>query len=296
MTIWVVGGGGTLGNEVCRLLTELELPHIGTGSHEVDIRDADRVAAFADQQRPTHIFNCAAFTDVDGAETQREQAAAVNERGVGNLVSSARLNDATLVHISTDYVFAGDATEPYSEDDLCRPLNAYGATKRAGERIIENAIGGFERSAAAVYLVRTSWLFGPQGRDFVGRMLRLLQERDEVEIVADQTGRPTYAPDLARALSRLAGLTGPAAPSGFYHFANAGEATWYDVTQTIAVLSGARCRITPIETADLGRAARRPTYSVLSTAKLTRATGIEPRSWVEALGECLEHLRLRRSR
>ena len=288
MKVWVVGGDGTLGTCTSRLLRHHAIAHVCTDLAEVDITDAGAVDRFAATADCSHIVNCAAYTAVDAAEENRDAAAAVNDQAVGHLAAAAVRCKASLVHVSTDYVFDGTATEPYGETAPTAPSGAYGATKLAGEERIAEVVGGFTAAVIPTFIIRTSWLFGPRGRDFVGTMSRLVREREEVRVVADQRGRPTYAPDLAATLLRLSGIHGgAAAPSGIYHFANAGETTWFDFTVAIAGELDADCRVVPITTAEFPTAATRPAYSVLSTRKLTEATGIEPRPWTEALADCV---------
>lgn len=269
---WVVGAAGMLGTEVMRHLGD---EAIGT-DREVDVTDAAAVTAFATTHAPRAIINCAAFTRVDACETEEAAATAVNGTGVANL---ARIG-VPLVHVSTDYVFDGTATRPYQETDPVAPINAYGRSKLVGER----AVG------PDGYVVRTSWLFGPAGPNFVATMLRLMAERPEVKVVDDQRGRPTYAPDLAAVLVDLA--RGGAAP-GIYHFANAGDVTWFGFASAIQAAGRAAGRplpaqVLPTTAAAFAAPAPRPAWSVLDTTKLERALGRAPRPWTAALRDYLE--------
>ncbi|HET6344735.1 MAG TPA: dTDP-4-dehydrorhamnose reductase, partial [Myxococcota bacterium] len=294
-----VGGQGMLGRAVRRQLVEHGLPHVVTDT-DVDITDGTAVDGFADDVRATHIINCAAYTDVDGSEAAAPLAHRVNGEGPGHLARAAVRLRAVAVHVSTDYVFDGAGSAPYTEESPCRPLGAYGESKRAGEVAFLGAFEGAPTPAAG-QVVRTSWLFGRGGKNFVGTMLRLFASKSEVGVVADQVGRPTSCDDLASALLMVVGLiprssTRPAraAPSGVYHFANTGAVSWYEFASRIHAMAIARgfplvCeRVRGITTADYPTPARRPAYSVLSTAKIARFLGAEPRPWEQALAEYLE--------
>ncbi len=285
VTVWVPGARGLLGQAVVARLVERGLAHLATG-REVDIGDAAAVDAFARAHPFTHVVNCAAYTAVDACEGHEPLARHVNALGPANLARAARSRGAIAVHVSTDHVFDGEAAAPYGEDDAPGPRNAYGRTKLAGEaRFLATA-------ADRGYVVRTSWLFGPGGPNFVAAMLRLLRAHPEVRVVHDQTGRPTYAPDLAHALCDLA-LAAPAA--GVYHYAGAGAATWFELA--CAARAGAIARglplvgeLVPIATRDYPTSARRPRQAVLATAKLAAALGRAPRPWAEGLAEYLDAL------
>ena len=258
---------------------------------EVDITSRDAVLDFAKSTRPSLILNAAAYTQVDAAETEEPTATAINGTGVRHLCEAARGTGAGMVHVSTDYVFDGTATRAYPEDAPRSPRSAYGRSKLLGELACEELLLS---QGHPCWLVRTSWLFGPGGNNFVRTLLGLMRERAEVRVVVDQRGRPTYSLDLARALSRLSGLSGAAAaPPGFYHFANDGEVSWHAFTLTIAEEARAlglalRCAsVLPVSTAEYPRPAPRPAYSVLDTTRFRDVTGAPPRPWRDALREYL---------
>jgi len=279
--VWVTGASGMLGREVCAALADRELDFIGT-DRELDITSQAAVDTFAEREPFTHLINCAAYTGVDACEAHEEEAAHVNADGPAHLARAASRCGAIAVHVSTDYVFPGDKGSPYVEDDATGPINAYGRTKLAGEQ-------RFLAALPAGYVVRTSWLFG-DGPNFVATMLRLFAEKPSVNVVGDQVGRPTYAPDLAEAIVTVATLQPPA---GIYQFANAGHVSWYQFAAAIHADAAARGRtvtatLGEITTAQYPTPARRPAYSVLSTSKLERAIGITPRPWREALVAYLE--------
>jgi len=274
----LVGAGGMLGSMVRRCLAHsfhvelLDLP-------DFDLTDRTRVLEVMSGLRPRVIINCAGFTDVDGCESREREATLVNGFGPGNLAAAALETGATLVHISTDYVFDGQKGEPYSEDDTPHPMSAYGRSKLKGER--EILASGLER----FYIVRTSWLFGPGGRNFVKTILRLAREREELRIVADQVGCPTFTEDLAEGMVRL--LAG--GRFGTYHFANEGSCSWFDFA--VEIVRQARSRgeelkvqkILSIGTEDYPLPARRPAFSVLATDKYRQVTKTEIPFWSDAL-------------
>jgi len=272
-----------------RLLAPAGYEVHGLGRPDFDLSDPRSVHAALEVLRPAVIVNCAACTDVDGCESHADQAFRVNGEGPGALATAARDLDATLVHVSTDYVFAGDGSVPYREEDPTVPRTVYGRSKLAGEEAI--VASGLER----YFIVRTSWLFGPGGGNFVETMVRLANEREELRVVADQVGSPTYTGDLARAIFNLLALEeGPESqsghcPYGLYHFANSGVCSWHGFAETIVVLARESgepvetARVVPITTADFPRPAPRPAYSVLDTNKYRRATGKKIPPWQDAL-------------
>ncbi|HEU5073872.1 MAG TPA: dTDP-4-dehydrorhamnose reductase, partial [Polyangiaceae bacterium] len=225
MTLWLVGASGMLGRAFAEGLARTGIRVVQTNS-EVDITDRQTVRTLALAERPTHIINCAGYTRVDDAETHAAEAERINVLGPENLALAATETESCLVHISSDYVFAGDAREPYDEAAPCMPRSVYGRTKWGGERRVLAL-----HSRGRAYVVRTSWLFGKHGNNFVRTILRLLATEDELRVVSDQVGRPTYAPDLAAAVLRLIGLEprarAPAEP-GVYHYANHGATSWHE--------------------------------------------------------------------
>ena len=274
----VVGAEGMLGSMVRRCLAptyrveSLDLP-------EFDLTNREMVRTVLADLGPEVVVNCSGFTDVDGCESREDEAVLVNGAGPGHLAAAALENGSILVHISTDYVFDGRKDEPYTEEDDPHPLSAYGRTKLLGEQEINAS--GLER----FFIVRTSWLFGPHGRNFVETVLRLAREREELRIVADQTGCPTFTRDLAAALGQLLETE----QFGIYHFANAGRCSWFGFAEEIvrqARSQGDELRTTsikPITTKDYPLPACRPAFSVLSTGKFQRATAADIPSWPDAL-------------
>lgn len=284
MRFWIAGAHGQLGSAVCAALTARSIEYIGT-DHELDIGDRSAVEKFATAQPFTHVINCAAYTQVDRCETDEAAAARINTDGPMHIGRAAAQHAAVAIQISTDYVFDGTARIPYVETDATGPINAYGRTKLGGEQRFLA-----ETAKLPAYVVRTSWLFGPKGPNFVQTMLRLMSERPEVRVVDDQTGRPTYAPDLAETLVELS-LRTP--ERGIYHFANTGQVTWYGLaaaTRTEALARGKSIDavLTRIASAEYPTPAQRPAWSVLATDKIEHTLEIEPRPWRDALKSYFE--------
>jgi dTDP-4-dehydrorhamnose reductase len=242
----VVDAAGRLGHDVS-----------AAARAELDVTDADAVRRVIAEQRPKAIINCAAYTDVDGAESDRATALAVNGAGAGNVAAAAAEIGAQIVHVSTDYVFDGAKREPWLESDPVGPLGAYGETKLAGEREVAAAN---PRHA----IVRTAWLFGAGGRNFVDTMLALGSDRDEVSVVTDQVGCPTWTGHLAGALVELAERPDE---TGLHHIAGAGSCSWNELALEVFDCAGIDCRVLPTTTAAFPRPAPRPAYSVLGTER-----------------------------
>ncbi len=288
MKIWLVGADGMLGHAFSSLLRRHA--KVTATDLEVDIADGPAVTRFATNLQPDWIFNAAAYTQVDRAETEEALALRVNGHGPGHLAAAARATGAGLVHVSTDYVFSGTATEPIPTDAPTAPQSAYGRTKLVGEERVLQAI----EQGMPGYVVRTAWLFGEHGNNFVETMARHMREHAELRVVADQRGCPTYTADLARAAWQLVER---GAPSGVYHFTNSCSTTWHDYAERILValeelgFPVKTERVVPITTAQYPLPAPRPAYSVLSTKRYEAAVGESPRPWEAALLQYLNNLR-----
>jgi dTDP-4-dehydrorhamnose reductase len=244
------------------------------------------VTAVFKRVAPQAVYNCAAFTDVDGCEDREEVAAAVNAKGVGVLAGEAARIGAALVHISTDYVFDGSKTTPYVEEDRTSPISAYGRTKLAGEEAL------LAQKPENWYIMRTSWLYGPGGKNFVDTIARLALERDELRVVADQFGCPTYTEELA---AGMIALVEAGAESGIYHFSGEGETSWHGfATAIVEELRRLGAKVTasqvvPVKTGEFPTKAARPAYSVMSKEKISGAVGWRPAAWRDTLARYLEN-------
>lgn len=274
MKALIVGSKGQLGRALTNSVPEgMEL--VCHGSDTLDITDSRSVDAAVAAEKPDLILNAAAYTAVDKAENNEAEAYGVNAVAVGLLADAARMNGARLVHVSTDFVFDGQSGTPYRPDASTNPLSAYGRTKLAGERL----------AGPDALIVRTAWVYAPTGGNFVRTMIRLMGERPEIRVVADQIGTPTYAPGLATAMWSMAtkGLT------GIYHYTDAGVASWYDFAVAIqhealaARLLSTAVPVIPVNTADYPAAAKRPSYSVLDKASTFDALGGSTPHWGENL-------------
>jgi dTDP-4-dehydrorhamnose reductase len=288
MRILLTGAGGQVGFELARTLAPLGELH-AFDHRALDLADPDALVAACRALAPELVVNAAAYTAVDKAQSEPALALAVNARGPGILAEEARRLGAVLVHYSTDYVFDGLKRAPYAEDDPPHPLNAYGVSKLEGERAIA-------ASGCKHLVFRTSWVYGPRGRNFLATMLALAATRDEVRVVNDQRGAPTTSLFLAEATARaLAAIPRAGVTSGVYHLSAAGETTWAGFARAIFDRAGDRRgfrapRVVPIASSEYPAAAERPHYSVLSHRKFTAAFGFEPTSWQSQLDACFARL------
>jgi dTDP-4-dehydrorhamnose reductase len=279
--VLVTGQNGQLGNELKLLAGEYnQFDYIFTDVMELDIADAIKVTHFFTEHKPSFCINAAAYTAVDKAETEKEITLKINADAVGNLAENcARLN-ARLVHVSTDYVFDGTANSPYTEDHPVSPVNFYGESKLRGEEI---AIAKLPSSV----IIRTSWVYSYFGNNFVKTMLRLMKDRESINVINDQFGSPTYARDLGEAILKMISRENVA--PGIYHFSNEGVISWFDFAVAIRDLSGMKCDVKPIDTSGYPTPAKRPAYSVMSKEKI-KALGIELKYWKDSLEQCIRLL------
>jgi dTDP-4-dehydrorhamnose reductase len=274
MLVWILGAGGQLGSALKDYCEGENIPVVASSHVQADITDLEGLKRQAQRITPTHIINCAAYTDVDGAEKNGQQAYAVNALGAENVGIIGREMGIKVVHVSTDYVFAGDKDSPYLETDRPNPLGVYGKSKLEGELRLLEQLG-------TACIVRTSWIFGQRGKNFISRALELLQTKEQIEAIDDQINRATYNRDLAGALLDLS------CHSGIFHFANGDAMTRYQIIKDFHALARQRnvpvkCqKISPIGSDD----PIRPKYSVLGTKKVELVLGRKPRVWETVLGD-----------
>jgi dTDP-4-dehydrorhamnose reductase len=255
----ITGAAGMLGQDLVAAGSAASHETVGFSRAEVDITDAESVTRALDAARPDVVVNCAAWTNVDGAEADEAGAAAVNGAGAGNVARAAAACGAWTIHVSSDYVFDGAKRSPYLESDDVGPVSAYGRSKLSGERAVADEAPG------AHTIVRSSWLFGAGGSCFPATILRLAGEREELNVVDDQVGSPTFTGHLARALLDIG--TGEARPAGIVHVAGGGICSWYAFAREIVARAGLSCEVKPCTTADMPRPATRPAYSVLRSGR-----------------------------
>ena len=282
MNILVTGANGQLGREMQRLGAVSPNNYIFTDVAELDVTDAGAVLRAAEQTRAEAIVNCAAYTNVERAEEDEATADLLNRLAPANLAAAAAATGATLIHISTDYVFDGRAHTPYTEQAPTAPLSVYGRTKLAGEQAVE-------ASGCSYLILRTAWLYSAFGNNFLKTMLRLTAERESLKVIFDQIGTPTYAGDLALGIFSVIEGGQLRGHEGLYHFSDEGVCSWYDFAVEIAAAAGHdKCRIAPGRTAEYPTKAPRPAYSVLDKGKFKTTFGIEIPHWRESLLYCLK--------
>jgi len=276
----VTGAGGQLGIDIVRLLTDRGIEVVGYGRSELDVTDLASVREALTQSKPDVIIHAAAYTKVDQAESDEDQAYRVNAYGTRNVAIAAEEIGAKVCYISTDYVFDGTSSKPYQEYDRTNPLGVYGHSKLAGEELVKTL-------SSRYYIVRTAWVYGRNGQNFVKTMLRLAEERDEVNVVTDQVGSPTYTEDLAAFLIDLVQTD----YYGIYHATNSGSCSWYEFAKAIFEESGVDVRVNPITSLEFPRPAPRPSYSVLDHMSI-RANGFQDlRHWREGLKQYIQDSR-----
>lgn len=280
--IWVIGYKGMLGSEICRQLTENNIQFVRSDV-DVDITDIEALEQFAKCRAVTWIINCAAYTAVDKAESDIELAHKLNVDGSANIAKVAKKYGAKLIHISTDYVFDGTGTTPRTEDMPVAPIGVYGVTKAKGEEAVRNNTDKY-------YILRTAWLYGWAGKNFVYTMIRAMNTHDAVKVVNDQKGTPTFAGDLAKVIPQI--IDDKTVSYGIYHVTDIGEITWWDFTNEIKKQgieagwineTGKNCVVNPCTTDEYPTPAKRPAYSVLSKDKIQKALKITLPDWKQSL-------------
>ncbi len=280
MRIWIPGGKGLVGAALKKICRSAKIDHVATGREEVDITSPQQIKEFLHKQKSpiTHIINCAAYTQVDQAEQEPEQAYLVNAKGPENLGHAARLHHLKIVHLSSDYVFGIYGDRPFTENDPCQPASTYAKTKHEGENRLLDA-------APQAAILRTSWVFGKGGKNFVSALLEKIKTAEAIYVTTDQKNRATYVNDLADTLLNLASYC------GIFHFANQGETSRFEMAQKMWQLLQERgipiaCKnVIGVDSSSFPQIARRPTYSALDTKKIEKLLGVPPRRWESALKE-----------
>lgn len=280
--ILVTGANGQLGSEMRKIGFSIMDDVFYTDVEELDITNYSAIEKFIRLHEIDTIINCAAYTAVDKAEEEPEKAAKINTLAVANLATAAAKEDCLLIHISTDYVFDGTANKPYTEKDRPCPLSVYGKTKLAGEQEIL-------KSGCLYIIIRTAWLYSSFGHNFVKTILRLADEKSELNVVNDQMGTPTYAADLAKAIAVIMENDERVEYEGIYHFSNEGICSWYDFATEIVNISGKKCRVNPVTTAEYPSHTPRPAWSVLDKTKIRQIFGVDVPDWKSSLKRMLEN-------
>jgi dTDP-4-dehydrorhamnose reductase len=282
----VSGGSGQLGQElrIAFSNSSIHRPVIFTDREELDLSKPELFEVFFRTHQPAYFIHGGAYTAVDKAEEEKDLAYLINATATGEIARLCYEYNTRLIYISTDYVFNGQGTAPYAVDAATAPVNHYGYTKWMGEELIR-------KSNVFSAIIRTSWVFSSYGHNFVKTMLRLMSQRTEIKVVNDQRGCPTYAADLADAISTIVQAWEKGDEHvGTYHFSNRGDITWYEFANAIRDMADKNCSVLPIASSEFPTPARRPGYSVLDTSKISTDFGIEPKTWQEALHNCLLRL------
>ena len=290
--VLVTGANGQLGSEMQKLSVHYpEYEFLFVTRNELPIDDEKALANFFSTQRIDYCVNCAAYTAVDKAETDSEKAFIINGFAVGNLAKYCKSQGAPFIHISTDYVFDGTGTSPYKEADTVNPVNLYGASKLKGEQL------AIEHNPDSI-IIRTSWVYSFSGNNFVKTMLRLMKERESIQVVSDQMGCPTYAADLASAIMQIIDqlkqspsiLNQVRAIGQIFNYSNQGVINWYQFALAIKELSGSSCAVNPILSSQYPTPAKRPAYSVMDTSKIQQTFHLTIPNWKDSLQKCVKLL------
>jgi dTDP-4-dehydrorhamnose reductase len=285
LTILVTGANGQLGKELQVLAPQYAgFQFLFVTRDELPIENKEAVKDYFATHAIEYCINCAAYTAVDKAEAEKENAFLINASAVANLAKICEKNKTQLIHISTDYVFDGTATEPYKETDKTNPVSIYGKSKLSGEELAM-------QHAPSTIIIRTAWLYSSFKANFVKTMLRLMKEKESINVVNDQFGCPTYAADLGAAIMQIITTNQSKENPGIYHYSNAGITNWYEFAVAIKKITGSNCVVNPITTAQYPTAAKRPAYSVLDTAKIKETFKLDIPNWKESLQKCLALLK-----
>ncbi len=295
MRILVTGKNGQLGRSINKMVnnnTEIDNNQssndfIFIGREELDLSSENSISHYFRNNKFDIIINCAAYTAVDKAEEEQELANQINHLAVKQLAQISNEQQAKLIHISTDYVFDGESDKPYTEADETNPINVYGKTKLAGEKALQKIM------PTDAIIIRTSWVYSEYGNNFVKTMLRLGKEKDEISVVSDQIGLPTYATDLAGAILEIIknkGFREEDQTTQIYHYSNEGEISWYEFAKEIFNLKKIECSVSPITADQYQTLARRPKYSLLDNKKIEKKFSIKSKYWMDSLSTCLNYI------
>ena len=280
--ILVTGANGQLGKEFRDLAPSFKhIEFLFLSREDLPIHHFELVRNVFQSFNPDYCINCAAYTAVDKAETEKELAFLVNAESVGTLSAVAHEHNCKFIHVSTDYVYDGNGIKPYLETDPTNPMSVYGQSKLDGER---QALKNNPESL----IIRTSWVYSVHGKNFVKTMMKLMSEKADLNVVSDQIGSPTWAADIAKAIMSI--ISYPGWFPGIYNFSNAGEISWYDFAQEIKDLTNSSCIVNPIPTSDYPTPAKRPSYSVMNNSKIVRYFHVQISNWKESLVQCLNKI------
>lgn len=289
-TILVTGANGQLGMELAHLVSKYPAYRfVFTTRVDMPLDNFDLINEMIDRHQPKYVVNCAAYTAVDKAESDKEMAHRINAEAPGVIAAACLRNNARLIHISTDYVFNGNGQKPYKEDDPTDPVNYYGESKLQGEQLVMSQNPGS-------IIIRTAWVYSQFGKNFVKTILRLVKEKESINVVSDQYGTPTYAADLAEAIMQIIAILDAETDSsgfshaGIYHFSNDGILNWHEFAVAIRDISGSNCNVNPIPASEYPTPARRPSYSVLDKSKINRVFNISIKPWRERLEACIKRI------
>lgn len=283
MNILVTGSNGQLGHSLRDIAADSANRYIFTDVAELDITDKSAIISMMETENINLVINCAAYTNVDKAEDDFDTANLINNTAVRNLAEACKQYGATFIHVSTDYVFDGSSNIPYTEDMPLAPLGVYGVTKLHGEQAVLE-------SGCDYIIIRTSWLYSEYGKNFVKTMMMLTEQRDNLNVVFDQAGTPTYAGDLARAIYDIVENNKYSGNNGIYHFSNEGVCSWYDFAHEISELARTECDIRPCHSNEFPSKVNRPHYSVLDKTKIKTTFGLTIPYWKDSLRVCISNL------
>lgn len=286
MKVLVTGADGQLGRSLSSISENFAGTMLFVGRKEMDICNAASIRSKIESFKPDYIINCAAYTAVDKAESEKDRALEINRDALINIIKETESIHSKIIHISTDYVFNGENEVPYAETDTIDPRSVYGKTKAEGEKAL------LAMAKDRCMIIRTSWLYSEFGHNFLKTMLRLGQEKQRLNVVSDQIGIPTYTRDLAKAILKIIALDLEITSGNqILHFSNSGESNWYEFAKEIMEVANLNCEINAISTSEYPTPAKRPKYSVLSTDRIEKELGIEIRNWKIALRACFERLK-----